>query len=75
MVRLALDNDFLGADKINQKYVHFFRDIFIEPNPVPIKRALVRAGIIRSQEVRLPLCEMGSDKKLILDNTLIGLGY
>jgi len=32
--------------------------LFIEPNPVPVKHLLARAGLIGSAEVRLPLCEM-----------------
>jgi len=41
----------------HQHYYTLFRDLFIEPNPVPIKYALsLKSGI--SPEVRLPLCEM-----------------
>ena len=32
--------------------------IFLEPNPVPIKAALARAGVISSPTVRMPLCEI-----------------
>jgi 4-hydroxy-tetrahydrodipicolinate synthase len=35
-----------------------FKTLFIEPNPVPVKVALQRAGIIASSEVRAPLCAM-----------------
>lgn len=55
MVKLALANDFTRAARVHRKLYPAFKTLFIEPNPVPIKRALVRAGIIGSAEVR-PLC-------------------
>src|SRR4051812_37022243 len=58
MVKFALANDFVKAAKLHRKLYPMFKAIFVEPNPVPIKYALVRAGIIDSAEVRSPLCEM-----------------
>ncbi|MEO6873678.1 MAG: 4-hydroxy-tetrahydrodipicolinate synthase [Opitutaceae bacterium] len=58
MVRLAIEGDFVKAAKLHRQLYPFFKAIFIEPNPVPIKVALVRAGVISSPDVRLPLCEM-----------------
>ena len=56
------------ADANAGKYGHaqaswhypLFKALFIEPNPVPIKYALKRAGIIQSDEVRLPLARSPS---------------
>ena len=58
MVRHALGGDFAKATKLHRKLYPMFKTIFIEPNPVPIKAALLRDGIIGTGEVRLPLCEM-----------------
>ena len=58
MVRLALADEFAQARKIHRALYPAFKTLFIEPNPVPIKVALVRAGIIASAEVRSPLCDM-----------------
>jgi 4-hydroxy-tetrahydrodipicolinate synthase len=41
---------------------------------VPVKTALVRAGIIGSAEVRLPLCEMSAANLKILTGVLAALG-
>jgi len=60
MVQLALGNDFAKATKLHRRLYPIFKTLFIEPNPVPIKFALARAGIISSAEVRPPLCEMGA---------------
>ena len=56
MVQLALANDFAKAARLHRKLYPAFKTLFIEPNPVPIKAALTRAGIISSEEVRSPLC-------------------
>jgi 4-hydroxy-tetrahydrodipicolinate synthase len=58
MVRHALANDFGKAARLHRRLYPLFRALFLEPNPVPIKAALARAGIIGSAAVRLPLCEM-----------------
>lgn len=62
MVALALAGDFAGALKLHRKYYCFFRDQFIETNPIPIKAALALAGIIQ-EEYRLPLCEMSGEHR------------
>jgi 4-hydroxy-tetrahydrodipicolinate synthase len=46
-----------------------FKDLFIEPNPVPAKTALAWRGAI-SFEVRLPLCEMTDANQARLRKTL-----
>ena len=46
-----------------------FKDLFIEPNPVPAKTALAWRGAI-SFEVRLPLCEMSEANQARLRKTL-----
>ena len=74
MVRLARSNDFAGAGKLHRKLYPFFKAIFIEPNPVPIKAALARAGVIGSAETRLPLWEMSPANRAVLERTLKTLG-
>lgn len=58
MVRHALANDFVKAGRLHRQLYPLFKALFLEPNPVPIKTALARAGLISSPAVRLPLCEM-----------------
>lgn len=73
MVKLAAGNDFVKAAKIHRKLYPAFKTLFIEPNPVPIKAALVRAGIIASGEVRSPLCEMSAANAKALERVLAQL--
>ena len=58
LVRLARANDFAKAGKLHRQLYPLFKALYLEPNPVPIKAALARAGIISSPAVRLPLCEI-----------------
>ncbi len=58
LVELALADEFAKASKVHRALYPLFKALFIEPNPVPVKTALVRAGRIGSAAVRSPLCEM-----------------
>jgi 4-hydroxy-tetrahydrodipicolinate synthase len=73
LVNLALDNDVAKAAKLHRRLYPAFKTLFIEPNPVPIKVALARAGIISSAEVRSPLCEMSAANAKVLENVLAQL--
>jgi 4-hydroxy-tetrahydrodipicolinate synthase len=73
MVRAANTNDYVTARASFLKYFPFFRAIFLEPNPVPIKYALKQAGIIESDEVRLPLSQITAEARAILDPLLFEL--
>ncbi|HTO05353.1 MAG TPA: 4-hydroxy-tetrahydrodipicolinate synthase [Opitutus sp.] len=74
MVRHALANDFAKATKVHRKLYPIFKTLFIEPNPVPIKVALARAGVIGGADVRLPLTGMTSANSQELLRVLATLG-
>ncbi len=63
----------LKAKELHQKYYQFFKDIFIETNPIPIKEAMAMKGLIKS-EYRLPLCPMSDKNREILKQTMIDTG-
>ncbi|MES2697679.1 MAG: 4-hydroxy-tetrahydrodipicolinate synthase [Verrucomicrobiota bacterium] len=73
MVRLALANDFAKAAKLHRQLYSAFKTLFIEPNPVPIKYALKRIGVIQSDEVRSPLCGMTAANTKTLEQVLAKL--
>lgn len=75
MVAAALANDYRRATRLHRKLYPIAKALFIEPNPVPIKFGLKRAGIIGSDEVRAPLCEMSAANRGIVRNTFKALGY
>ena len=73
VVNLALQGQMAAAEQEHRKWYPLFKDIFIEPNPVPIKYALAKQGRMTA-EVRLPLCAMSEASALKLTSTLEKLG-
>jgi 4-hydroxy-tetrahydrodipicolinate synthase len=69
LVRAFASGDVKGAREIQAKMFAIFKDLFIEPNPVPAKTALAWRGAM-SAEVRLPLCEMSEANQARLRKTL-----
>ncbi len=74
MVRHALANDFARAAKLHRKLYPVFKALFLEPNPVPVKAALVAAGLIIDAEVRLPLSPISPANAALLTAALAKLG-
>jgi 4-hydroxy-tetrahydrodipicolinate synthase len=66
MTRHALANDFRRAGALHRKLYPLFKAFFIESNPAPIKAAMARAGLIGSDEVRLPLCSLSESGRQAL---------
>ncbi len=69
LVRACESGDLKLAGKLHWKLLPLFKDLFIEPNPVPVKTALGWRGAM-SGEVRLPLCEMSEANQARLRKTL-----
>ena len=69
LVSAALANDAVKARDTHFRLYSLFKNLFIEPNPVPIKHALALQGRM-SAAVRLPLCEMSSGNAARLEKTL-----
>lgn len=74
LVNAARANDFAKAARLHRKLYPVFKALFIEPNPVPVKFALARAGIIGSPEVRLPLCAPAASSRQALIAALEAIG-
>src|SRR5256885_14408081 len=69
LVRACESGDLKSAGTLHRKLLPLFKDLFIEPNPVPVKTALGWRGAM-SGEVRLPLCEMSEANQARLRKTL-----
>ena len=69
LVRACESGDLKSAGTLHRKLLPLFKDLFIEPNPVPVKTALGWRGVM-SAEVRLPLCEMSEANQARLRKTL-----
>ena len=69
LVRACESADLKSAEKLHRKLLPLFKDLFIEPNPVPVKTALGWRGAMSGQ-VRLPLCEMSEANQERLRKTV-----
>ncbi len=74
LVRLFRSGNLAEALAVHDRFFQLFKDIFAEPNPVPIKQALVWRGIIASPEVRGPLCPLTEGTSASLRALLNRLG-
>lgn len=69
LVRAFQSGDVKLARELQGKMFAIFKDLFIEPNPVPAKTALAWRGAMTA-EVRLPLCEMSEANQTRLRKTV-----
>jgi 4-hydroxy-tetrahydrodipicolinate synthase len=73
MVRTFAAGRTTPALKLHQKYYPFFKDLFIEANPIPVKAALAMLGRV-AEEYRLPLVPMAPKNREALRATMEGCG-
>jgi 4-hydroxy-tetrahydrodipicolinate synthase len=69
LVRLFREGQADEARQLHRKFFALFKDIFIEPNPVPAKTILAWRGLM-SAECRLPLVAMSEANEARLRKTL-----
>lgn len=55
MCNLALAGKFEEAEAINSRLADLHRDLFVEGNPIPVKWAAYKLGLINEPNLRLPL--------------------
>ncbi len=73
MVRAYASGDMRGALKLHDRLYPLFKDLFIEPNPAPVKAALALLGVC-TDELRLPLLPMTEKGRAQLESTLRATG-
>jgi 4-hydroxy-tetrahydrodipicolinate synthase len=73
MVTAALRGDRAGATQIDQRLVALHRNLFVESNPIPVKWALARMGLMDGA-LRLPLTELSADFHAIVTESLFAAG-
>ncbi len=65
MVNAYFEGDHIKAKELHYKMFPLCRALFVETNPIPVKRAMKLLGIC-SDELRLPLCPMKESNEKIL---------
>ena len=73
MVSATLREDFATAANLNRVFHPLFLNLFVEPNPVPVKWAMKEAGLIASDDVRRPLCSMLYENQALIRSTVQSL--
>ncbi len=67
---LCESNNYEEALKLQDKLTILSNSMFCETNPVPVKYALFKLGIFKSDELRLPLVRISEKSKKIVDEAL-----
>ncbi len=68
MLQCALNGDFQGAGALEAPLADFFKAMFVETNPIPLKTAMAVEGMC--QEIfRLPMCSLSTEenRKVVMD--------
>lgn len=73
MVRAFLAGKAMAALKLHLRYFQFYKDLFIETNPGPVKAALALQGLI-AEELRLPLVPVSAPTRERLKATMKACG-
>ncbi|MGX2947283.1 4-hydroxy-tetrahydrodipicolinate synthase [Frederiksenia canicola] len=63
MCELALEGKFEEADEINERLMGLHHDLFIEGNPIPVKWAAYKIGLISQPSLRLPLTLLSEESQ------------
>lgn len=69
MCAAALNGDFASADAINAKLDPLHNKLFIEANPIPVKYAVSRMGLI-GPTLRLPLTELAAEHRADVEQAM-----
>lgn len=72
--RAAKQGDFAPAREGIARFQRLIDLLFIEANPIPVKKALQLMGLIDSAELRLPLVEMDPAKATDLKKEMVACG-
>jgi 4-hydroxy-tetrahydrodipicolinate synthase len=73
MVAAALRGDRAAATLVDQRLVALHRNLFVESNPIPVKWALARMGLMGGA-LRLPLTELSAEFHAIVTESLFAAG-
>ncbi|MGR3807380.1 dihydrodipicolinate synthase [Pasteurella testudinis DSM 23072] len=74
MCRFALNGDFAQADEINNRLMPLHKDLFVESNPIPVKWACHKIGLISDPFLRLPLTVLSEQAQPIITAALKASG-
>ncbi len=74
MINSYLNGDVKKAEEIDKKLQILNRVLFLETNPIPIKKAMEIVGIIKDGSLRLPLVELSEQNVQKLKDAIVKYG-
>ncbi|SFN12584.1 4-hydroxy-tetrahydrodipicolinate synthase [Izhakiella capsodis] len=74
LCRLAKQGNFAEARRLNQRLMPLHQQLFCEPNPIPVKWAAKRLGLIASDMLRLPMTPLSVAAEPIVAQALTQAG-
>lgn len=63
----------MSALKNYEKYFPLIDSMYVEANPIPVKYALKKSGILLSEEMRLPLVALAKEMRTKVDEQIKGI--
>lgn len=66
MCELALAGKFDEAEEINNRLMALHKDLFVESNPIPVKWAAYKLGLISEPNLRLPLTTLSESAQPVV---------
>ncbi len=73
MCGAALEGDITSADEINQRLDPLHQNLFTEANPIPVKYAVARMGLM-GDTLRLPMTKLAAQHQPALEDAMIHAG-
>ena len=73
LCRNCLSGNYNEARKLHYRLFDIFKDVFLETNPIPVKKAMYMMGLAED-EIRLPLISMSATNTQTLKSVMQDLG-
>ncbi|MCK3654290.1 4-hydroxy-tetrahydrodipicolinate synthase [Pasteurellaceae bacterium Macca] len=70
MCELALSGKFEEAEAINSRLMDLHKNLFVEGNPIPVKWAAYKLGLISEPTLRLPLTVLSEQYHTVVEEAL-----
>ncbi|MGD8105248.1 4-hydroxy-tetrahydrodipicolinate synthase [Pantoea sp. FN0302] len=74
LCRLAREGNFAEARHLNQRLMHLHQKLFVESNPVPVKWAAKKLGLIATDTLRLPMVPLSAAACPVVEQALKNAG-
>ncbi len=74
LCRLAREGNFAEARHLNQRLMHLHQKLLVESNPVPVKWAAKKLGLIATDTLRLPMVPLSGAACPVVEQALKNAG-